>query len=108
MSDGSVESPSLHRTPPPPSPSPSLSLSRSQQQTPRGRQPPPPGADPVAFAVVAFVAICFVLVIPPSLSLSRAPPPNSLFPSIARRIYRCVACLPALGASPDPWVDRWG
>uniref|UniRef100_A0A0D9Z914 Band 7 domain-containing protein n=1 Tax=Oryza glumipatula TaxID=40148 RepID=A0A0D9Z914_9ORYZ len=62
MSDGSVESPSLHRTPPPPSPSPSLSLSRSQQQTPRGRQPPPPGADPVAFAVVAFVAICFVLI----------------------------------------------
>uniref|UniRef100_A0A0E0KF56 Band 7 domain-containing protein n=1 Tax=Oryza punctata TaxID=4537 RepID=A0A0E0KF56_ORYPU len=65
MSDGSVDSPSLHRTPPPPSPSPSLSLSRSQhqqQQTPRGRQPPPPGADPVAFAVVAFIAICFVLI----------------------------------------------
>uniref|UniRef100_A0A0D9VVD1 Band 7 domain-containing protein n=1 Tax=Leersia perrieri TaxID=77586 RepID=A0A0D9VVD1_9ORYZ len=78
MSDGSssVESPSARR-PPPPSPSPSLSLSRSQhQQTPRGRHPtPPPGADPVAFGVVAFIAICFLLISfsAPSIILHQVP-----------------------------------
>jgi hypothetical protein len=59
MSEVTGDSAQSRRSPPPPSPAPSMP--RFQQQ-PSGRQPPPPGTDPVAFGVVAFIGICFVLV----------------------------------------------